>query len=70
MLWVDAHITYALIQEVYTRHLAALSLINQDSKITVSRAQALAIWSMCQEYQPVLNPEMGNLLMHLHQKLS
>lgn len=65
-------IKFALLSEVYVHHMMAFNLVTrQDVKLLITIPQAIAIWELSQDYSSALNPnpEMGNLLMKLHQKL-
>ena len=65
-------IIYALISEAYVRHLTMLSMSNCDGKVALTYAQAVALWQCAQEYDHDFykNPEIGNILLQLHQTLS
>jgi hypothetical protein len=62
----------ALMNELYCKYHTQLSLINGDSKLTLTLSQSYALWAMCQEYDQTAyqHPGMGAMLMQLHQKLS
>lgn len=62
----------ALVCEVYMRHLVNLSMINQPGRLLLTLAQAHALWTYWMDYYNEFSkhPEMGNLFMQLHQKLS
>lgn len=61
----------SLITEIYVRHYTTLSLINRGGRMLLTLAQAIALWSYWLEYSDEFsNPEMGNLFMQLHQKLT
>lgn len=62
----------ALINEVYMRHYTMLSMLGNQGRLLVTLPQALALWTYAQDYQNEVrkHPELGNLFMQLHQKLS
>jgi hypothetical protein len=64
-------VRFALVSEIYTRHFASFSLLRNDLKLLLTPAQALAFWQLSQEYdfKPEHDPQMGDMLMQLHQKL-
>lgn len=67
-----ARTKFALLSEVYLRHMMTFNLVTrQDVKVLLTIPQAIAIWELSQDYSSMFisNPEMGNLLMQLHQKL-
>ena len=61
-----------LIQEIYTKYFMELHVVNHDTKMILTRAQAIVLWVMAQEYdqEAYANAEMGAMLLQLHQKLS
>jgi hypothetical protein len=63
---------YCLAQEIYTKYFAELHVVNRDSKLVLTRAQATSLWVLSQEYDQdaYSNAEMGAMLLQLHQKLS
>lgn len=60
------------INEIYVRHFTMLSMINQPGRLLITWAQALALWTYYMDYfaQYSKHPELGNLFMQLHQKLT
>lgn len=60
------------INEIYIRHFTMLSMINQPGRLLITWAQALALWTYWMDYftQYSKHPELGNLFMQLHKKLS
>lgn len=69
---VGNKIHFATLSEIYTRHFTTLNMLNQESRLLLTVSQALTLWELSQEYDVNFynDPEMGNLLMQLHQKLS
>lgn len=65
-------VNFSLMNEIYTRHFAQLSLINGPAKLSLTISQAYAFWYMCQQYDQHAygSAEIGGLLLQLHQKLS
>lgn len=68
----DERVSSELLQEVYVKHHTTLCIIDQESKINLTRAQAHTLWGMCMEWSDdaFQNPEMGGLLLELHRSLS
>lgn len=59
----------ALLSEIYTKHFAMLHL-DRETAMLVSPAQAYALWFAYGYDYINENPELANLMMQLHQKLS
>lgn len=66
------HCYTALVSELYSKYLAQLSFVTGDTRVALTLAQAYALWELSQDYEhfAFAHPQMGNLLMELHQKLS
>lgn len=62
----------ALVNEIYCKYYTQLSQVRDDVRIIITRAQAYALWEMCNEYEHHAfgDAEMGNIWMQLHQKLT
>ena len=68
----DTRVYAALLQEVFVKHHTQLSIIDQESKINLTRAQAHTFWGCCMLWNDDAfdNPEMGGMLVELHKALS
>lgn len=61
-----------LVEEVFVRYYTQLSIIDRESTMLLTRAQAHVIWGLCQRYPAhpsYFSAEVGNLLMQLHKTL-
>lgn len=68
----DSRVYNASLQEVFLKHHTQLSIIDQESKITLTRVQAHVFWGCCMEWSDdaFQNPQMGGMLVDLHKALS
>jgi hypothetical protein len=72
---IDWRIQMELLGEIYAKLFTELNLY-RDSKVQLSKSEALALWWMYQEEVDLpfpsfsTIPPVGNLFMQLHQKLS
>jgi hypothetical protein len=72
VVWSETLISKALIEEMYKRYYTFLHT-RSEGRVTVTRAQALALWEVlyaADDEDDVINPQLGNFYMQLHQKLS
>jgi hypothetical protein len=68
---VSSKVQFAIISEIYTRHYTTLHMGSKTCRVLLTMPQALTLWELSQEHDQdfYVSPEMGNLLMQLHQKL-
>lgn len=59
-----------LLQEAHWKYDMRMRILTGDSIISLTKAQALAYWELSTDWPcRVNNPELGNILLKLHQKL-
>jgi hypothetical protein len=65
-------IRYATVSELFTKHYTTLHLVLDQSRIILTRVHALELCHILSTHTDLghTNPELGNLYMQLHQKLS
>lgn len=61
-----------LMQAVYVKYYTELDLLKEKYKVTLTKAQATALWHLGQQYQSVVycHPLMNNVMASIHRKLS
>lgn len=65
----DLKMKQALLSEIYLKYYTVLHL-DRVNRILLSRAQAYALWDAFGYDYKEGNPELANIMMQLHQKLS
>jgi hypothetical protein len=72
MRTIDGKKNFALMSEIYYNHFVQFNMLHVPCMVSLTMSQALCLWQMAVEYDNdiTLNPELGNLLMQIHQKLS
>lgn len=67
---VNGHVHVAILHDLFVKYETSLNRYPSPTRMLLSRSEALVLWGRMQHDLEFFNPETGNLVMQLHQKLS